>query len=260
MPPAEPKTTDSEPRPIGEAVDLSGRVALVTGAARRLGRALALSLARAGADVAVHCHASRSEAGEVVEMIHGLGRKGTVVCADLRDADEVEARFAEAATTLGRLDVLVNNVGTIVWKRIDELTPADWRDCIDGTLFATLHASRAALPFMRSQRFGRIVNILDADADSLAPVPFATAYKLGKKAAWGLTKTLAVTEAPHGITVNAVSPGTLEDSVVKPPLERMPAGRFGRYEDIASAVLHLASEEAEYITGAHLKVSGGYLI
>ena len=119
---------------------------------------------------------------------------------------------------------------------------------------------QAALPFMRAQRFGRIINILDADADALNPVPYATAYKIGKKAAFSLTKTLAVTEAPHGITCNAVSPGTLEDSGEMPPTERMPAGRYGRYEDVESAVLYLAGDAAEYVNGAHLKVSGGYLI
>jgi NAD(P)-dependent dehydrogenase (short-subunit alcohol dehydrogenase family) len=113
---------------------------------------------------------------------------------------------------------------------------------------------------MRENNFGRIINILDADADALSPVPFATAYKIGKRAAFTLTKTLALNEAAKGITCNAVSPGTLEDSVEKPPLERMPAGRYGRYADVNSAVLFLASDAAQYVTGAHLKVSGGYLI
>jgi NAD(P)-dependent dehydrogenase (short-subunit alcohol dehydrogenase family) len=241
-------------------VDLSGRCALVTGAARRTGRALALALARAGADVAVHCHHSREEALGVVAEIESMGRRSTLVQVDLRELPRVESAFAAAASELGRLDILVNNVGTIVWKDFDDLSAEEWRECIDGTLFVTLFASRAALPTMRAQRFGRIINILDADADAWAPVPYATAYKIGKKAAFSLTKTLAQTEAPFGITCNAVSPGTLEDSGEKPALERMPAGRYGRYADVESAVLFLAGDAASYVTGAHLKVSGGYLI
>jgi NAD(P)-dependent dehydrogenase (short-subunit alcohol dehydrogenase family) len=183
-----------------------------------------------------------------------------LVSVDLRDAEAVEVAFDSVARTLGRLDILVNNVGTIVWKNFAALSPEEWRECIDGTLFVTLFASRAALPHMRTRRFGRIINILDADADALNPVPYATAYKIGKKAAFMLTKTMAATEAPHGITCNAVSPGTLEDSGERPPLERMPSGRYGRYEDVENAVIFLASEAAEYVTGANLKVSGGYSI
>ena len=241
-------------------IDLSGRCALVTGAARRTGRALALALARAGADVAVHCHESQQEAEAVVREIESMGRRSVLVRVDLRDAEAVRAAFAEAADQLGRLDILVNNVGTIVWKDFNALSPEEWRECIDGTLFVTLFASQAALPFMRREGFGRIINILDADADALNPVPYATAYKIGKKAAFTLTKTMAVTEAPNGITCNAVSPGTLEDSGEKPALERIPSGRYGRYEDVENAVLFLAGDAAEHVTGAHLKVSGGYLI
>ena len=242
------------------SIDLSGRRALVTGSARRTGRALALALARAGADVAVHCHHSLKDAETVVREIEAFGQRSTLVQVDLRDAEAVDAAFDAAAQALGGLDILVHNVGTIVWKDFEALTSEEWRECIDGTLFVTLFASRAALPYMRRQRFGRIINILDVDADALNPVPYATAYKIGKKAAYILTKTMAVTEAPHGITCNAVSPGTLEDSGEKPPLERMPSGRYGRYEDVENAVLFLASEAAEHVTGAQLKVSGGYLI
>lgn len=237
-----------------------GRKALVTGAAKRTGRALALAFARAGADVAVHCQHSRDEAADVVREIEALGRRATLVQTDLLDPEQVKTAFETAATELGGLDFLVNNVGTIVWKRLGDLSPAEWRSCIDGTLFVTLFASQAALPYLRSSDQGRIINILDADADAANPVPYATAYKIGKKAAWQLTKTMAVTEAEHGLTVNAVSPGTLEDSGEKPPLDRMPSGRYGTYSDVGDAVLYLASEAAGYVTGTMIKVSGGYLV
>ena len=245
---------------IGPGADLTGRVALVTGAAKRTGRALALALARAGASVAVHCQSSLEEARSVVTEIESIGQKAYVVSVDLRDPVATETAFREAAQALGGLDILVNNVGTIVWKPFADHASEDWRDCLNGTLFVTLNASQAALPFLRQSVQGRIINILDADADATDPVPFATAYKIGKRATFTLTKTMAITEAPHGVTVNAVSPGTLEDSGVKPALETIPAGRFGTYADIAHSVLFLAGPGAAYVTGAHLKVSGGYLI
>jgi NAD(P)-dependent dehydrogenase (short-subunit alcohol dehydrogenase family) len=256
MPPPE----SSVDPPSRGTPDLSGRIALVTGAARRTGRALALALAESGADVAVHCHHSREEAEDVVRAICERGRRSVLVETDLLEPDRVGDAFAVAAETLGGLDILVNNVGTIVWKRLDDHTPEDWKACIDGTLFVTLNATRAALPFIWERSHGRVVNILDADADASTPVPFATAYKIGKRATWQLTKTLAVAEAAHGITINAVSPGTLEDSPTKPAIERMPSGRYGRYEDVTAAVLFLASEAASHINGTQIKVSGGYLI
>ncbi|MEM9175552.1 MAG: SDR family oxidoreductase [Myxococcota bacterium] len=242
------------------APDLEGRIALVTGAAFRTGRALAIAFADAGADVIVHYHRSRDAAEEVVREIEKTGRRGHAVSFDLADPVAVEAGVRDVTTRAGGLDILVNNVGTIVWKRLDQLTPEHWKMCLEGTLLATLHASQAALPALRASGRGRIINILDADADATDPVPFATAYKIGKRGTFTLTKTMASLEAEHGVTVNAVSPGTLEDSPKKPRLDRIPAGRYGTYDDVANAVLHLASDAAAYVTGTQIKVSGGYLI
>lgn len=239
---------------------LDGRRALVTGAAQRTGRALALALAQAGADVAVHYRSSRDDAEAVVAEIEALGRRAVVVQADLSCAEQAERAVQEAQAALGPIDTVVNNVGAIVWKNLDEITPEDWQTCLDGTVTATFHTCRAALPSMRTAGFGRIVNILDADADALAPVVFATPYKIGKTGALVLTKSLAKNEARHGITVNALSPGVLEDSEKQVPLERIPAGRPGTYEDLANALLFLVGPQAGYLNGANLKVSGGYLI
>ncbi len=239
---------------------LDGCRALVTGAARRTGRALALALAHAGADVAVHYRSSSEDALDVVEEIRRAGRRATAVRADLADAHQAEHAANEAAAALGPIDILVNNVGTIVWKTLDELSPEDWKNCLDGTVTATWHACRAVTPGMRTRGFGRIVNILDADADALAPAVYATPYKIGKTGSLVLTKSLAKNEGPYGITVNAISPGVLEDSKKKVPLERIPAGRPGTYADLESALLFLVSKEAGYVTGTNLKVSGGYLI
>jgi len=243
-----------------EVAGLSGRVALVTGAAKRSGRAIALALADAGADVAVHYHRSASEAEDVVSQVRKLGRRSVGFAVDLRDPLATNQAFESVTAELGAIDILVNNVGAIIWKTLDSLTPGEWRDSLDTTLFVTLHACLAALPHMRKRRFGRIVNILDADADALQPVTYATPYKIGKTGALILTKSLAVDEAGSGITVNAVSPGTLEDSEKKPPLAQIPAGRYGTYQDLTQAVVFLVSERSSYLTGTNLKVSGGYLV
>jgi NAD(P)-dependent dehydrogenase (short-subunit alcohol dehydrogenase family) len=239
---------------------LHGRVALVTGGARRTGRALSLALAGAGADVVVHYRHSAAEAHDTVAAVERLGRRGLALQADLADAAATVAAFATGAERLGRLDILVNNAAGIVWKPLEALDVAEWHRCIDDTLHITHHACRAALPWMRRQGFGRIVNLIDVDADSPLAVPMVTPYKIGKAGVLLLTRTLAVTEAPHGITVNGVSPGTLENSERKPPLERIPAGRYGRTDDVARAVLFLVDPQSGYITGTNIKVSGGYLI
>ena len=239
---------------------LTGRVALVTGAARRTGRAISLALARAGADVAVHYQHSDDEARELAAEIAALGRRALPVQADLRDAAATERMVAAAVEALGGLDILVNNASGLVWKRLEELSVAEWHDGVEQTLHITYHACRAALPHLRARGFGRIVNLIDVDADALTAVPGLTPYKIGKTGTLMLTRTLAVTEAPHGITVNGVSPGTLDNSERKPALDRIPAGRYGTAEEVARAVLFLADPASGYITGTNIKVSGGYLI
>jgi 3-oxoacyl-[acyl-carrier protein] reductase len=239
---------------------LHGRVALVTGGARRTGRCIALALAQAGADLAIHYHQSAAEAEAVVAEVEAMGRRALAVGANLADAAATEAAFKAAAEHLGRLDILVNNACGILWKRLEDTSAAEWQGAVEQTLHITYHACQAVLPTMRSQGFGRIVSLIDVDADSLRAVPALTPYKIGKTGVLMLTRTLAVTEAPHGITVNGVSPGTLDNSERKPPLERIPAGRFGTAEEVARAVLFLADPASGYITGTNIKVSGGYLI
>lgn len=239
---------------------LTGRVALVTGAARRTGRSIALALAAAGADIVVHYRSSAAEAAELVAEIARLGRRSSAISVDLNDATATARAFEDAAHRFGRLDILVNNASGILWKGLAETSAAEWHRAIDETLHITYHACQAALPLLRLSGQGRIINLIDADADALVAVPRLTPYKIGKTGVLMLTRTLAVTEAPFGVTVNGVSPGTLENSERKPPLERIPAGRYGTPEEVARAVLFFADPASGYITGSNLKVSGGYLI
>ncbi|MEN9496254.1 MAG: hypothetical protein RLZZ137_1294 [Cyanobacteriota bacterium] len=242
------------------AEPLQGRVALVTGGARRTGRVIARALASAGADVVIHYRHSEAEARQAVTEVEQLGRRALALQVDLADAEATEAAFAEAVEHLGRLDILVNNAAGIVWKPLAAMEVTDWHRSIEDTLHITHHACRAALPWMRRQGFGRIINLIDVDADALQAVPMVTPYKIGKTGVLVLTRTLAVSEGPFGITVNGVSPGTLNNSERKPPLERIPAGRYGSAEEVARAVLFLAEPASSYISGTNIKVSGGYLI
>ncbi len=245
-------------RVTGTSPPLAGRRALVTGSAHRTGRRIALALAEAGADVVVHHRSRPDDARETAAGIEARGRRALVAKADLRREDEASAMIDAIVEAWGGLDLLVNNVGTIVWKGVHELSLQEWRENLEGTLDVTFVSCRAALPTMRRQGFGRIVNILDAGADRAGSVPQATAYRIGKTGAWMLTQTLAETEAPFGITVNAVSPGTLDNSERKPPLGDIPAGRYGSPDDVAAAVVFLCGDTAGYLTGSQLKVSGGH--
>ena len=204
-----------------------GRVALVTGAAQRTGRSIAMALAKAGADLLVHYHQSEEAAIALTEEIKQMGRRAERVKVNLNDAEATAAGFESAVGRLGRLDILVNNASGIIWKGLSETTIPEWHRGLDETLHITYHACQAALPFLRQSDAGRIINLIDVDADALLAVPRLTPYKIGKTGVLMLTKTLAVTEAPHGVTVNGVSPGTLDNSERKPTLDQIPMGRYG---------------------------------
>ena len=239
---------------------LSGCVALVTGAARRTGRSIALALAEAGADIAVHYYRSEEEALQLVEEISRGGQRAQAIGVDLNDADATAKAFAKVASELGGLDILVNNASGIIWKSLSQMSIAEWHQGVSETLHITYHACQAALPFLRQSGQGRIINLIDVDADAIVAVPKLTPYKIGKTGVLMLTRTLAVSEAPFGITVNGLSPGTLNNSERKPSLDQIPAGRYGTPQEVARAAVFLAHPDSSYITGSHLKISGGYLI
>ena len=240
--------------------DLRGRVALVTGAGRRIGRGVALALAAQGAQVAVHHRSRPEEAAAVVGEIAAAGGTAFATQAELRDPAAVEAMVAAVTARAGSLDILVNNVGTFLVKSIAEVTPAEWEQSLASTVTVTFHTCRAALPAMVERGYGRIVNFADAGADHLRAAPNITPYLIGKTGVLILTKSLAAAYARHGVTVNAISPGIVDNSVTKPPgaEEAIPAGRFATIDDISNAVLFLLRDASSYITGANLKVGGGW--
>lgn len=236
---------------------LTDRVALVTGSARRTGKAIALGLARAGADVAVHYRTSRDEAEATASEIRELGVRSVAIPADLAAPDEVDSLFAAIRSEFGGLDVLVNNASHLQFQNVLDLSYDDWRQGLD-PLTGVFLCCRQALQMMREQPYGRIINITDSSAERVYAAPTATPYRIGKTGILILTKTFAECLTTDNITVNAIAPGTIFDSRTKPPVTAIPAGRYAGYDDIVNAVLFLTAPESSYISGATIKVSGGW--
>jgi 3-oxoacyl-[acyl-carrier protein] reductase len=231
--------------------------ALVTGSARGIGRGIALGLAAGGYDVAVHYRSSAEAAEATRREAESLGVRAVALQADLAGAEPATRLVEEAHATFGRLDVLVNNVGNYVFKPFSELELAEWRDVLDTNLEATFGACRAALPLMKAQGSGRIVNLGFAGAQNLVGRPSLVAYAIAKTGVAILTKAIAKEAAPFGVTANVVAPGVIENSVEK-PVSNIPAGIVGRIDDVVNAVLFFCSPGAGYVTGQVLEVAGGW--
>jgi len=231
--------------------------ALVTGSARGIGRGIALGLARAGFDIAVHYRRSRADAEATRSEIEALGVRAVTLQADLTDRGAAATLVRETHARLGGLAVLVNNVGNYVYAPIAELTDDEWDDVLATNLEATFATCRAAVPLMREAGGGRIVNLGYAGAQNLVARPDLAAYAIAKTGVVLLTKAIARAEAANGITANVVAPGVIETSATK-PLAEIPAGREGRIEEVVDAVLFFVAPEAAYLTGQVLEVSGGW--
>ncbi len=244
---------------------LTGKVALVTGASRGLGAAIAVGLAEAGADVAVHGNTRSPEA--TCTRIHALGRRALPVTGDMADPQVPARLVAETIAGLGDVDILVNNAGTIRRAPAVETTEADWLAVVEVNLHAVFRACRAAGRHMLAMGHGKIVNVASLLAfQGGITIP---AYAASKGAVAQLTKALANEWAAHGINVNAIAPGyfrtdntaALQQDVTRSRqiLERIPAGRWGEPPDIAGAAVFLASAASDYVHGHVLVVDGGWM-
>jgi len=236
---------------------LAGKVALVTGAAKRIGRSVALRLASEGADVIVNYRGSKSEADEVVAEIAAMGRRALAVQADVAIRAEVTALFAAVEKEFGRLDILVNNAGMFFSAKFEELTEEQWDRILDTNLKSQFLCSQAAAPILRRSGHGRIVNF--ASLGGLLAWPAYTHYCVSKAGVIMLTRCLARALAPE-ITVNAIAPGTISFPGDAPELaedfiRRAPLQRTGTAKDIDDAVVFLV--QSGFVTGQVIVVDGG---
>jgi NAD(P)-dependent dehydrogenase (short-subunit alcohol dehydrogenase family) len=239
---------------------LSGRVALVTGAGKRIGRVIALTLGRAGADVVVNYNRSRAEALSAVREIESLGVRAVAIRADISKPAEVSAMFREAHKKFGRLDILVNNAAVFFERKWDELTGRDWDRILGINLKGTFFCAQAAARIMKRQKIGgRIINI--SSLGGLEAWPSYAHYCASKAGVIMLTRSLAKALAP-AILVNSVAPGTIQFPDEEPGqwaenvLKTTPLKKPGRPEDVAEAVLFLAAH-GNFITGQVIAVDGG---
>jgi 3-oxoacyl-[acyl-carrier protein] reductase len=237
--------------------DLNGRIALVTGASRGIGAAVARLLAEAGADVVVNYRERKAGAEAVTAAIARLGRRSVAVAADVSSSEAVAAMVHSVTDTLGAPDILVNNAGIALIRGIDDLTEADFDQTIAVNLKSAFLCTQAVLPHMRVQRWGRIVNISSGAARGAGGVGLH--YNASKAGLEGLTRGYAARLVKDGITVNAVAPSLIETDMVKsglaPTPARIPLGRFGTSEEVAQAVLMLIGNA--YMTGQTVALSGG---
>jgi 3-oxoacyl-[acyl-carrier protein] reductase len=237
--------------------NLTGKIALVTGGGRGIGRAIALALARAGCDIAVVYRERLDDAESVAREIEDIGRRCTSIGADVSRGAEVKLLVTAVEQQLGPIDILVNNAGKILIQPIENIREEDWNDLIAVNLTSCFLMTQAVLPGMRARRWGRVINLssVAAQAGSIVGVHYAAA----KAGMLGLTRSYARVLAKEGITVNAIAPALVATEMVasnpiaKP--EMIPIGRFGEVEEVADVAVMLAANG--YITGQTINVNGG---
>lgn len=244
---------------------LKGKTALLTGANSGFGRAIALGLAREGADVAVNYVVNPEAAEEVVGEIRAMGRRAIAVEADVSDRSQVEAMVSRVLEAFGRIDILVNNAGLTIRMPFLEITEETWDRVVDVDLKGPFLVGQAVARHMAGRGGGSIVNISSMSAQ--VAQPGITHYQAAKAGVTMLTKGMAFELGRHGIRVNAIEPGTIPTDLNRARLsdpearaelvEKTPLGRLGEPEDLVGAVVYLASDESRFTTGAVLRIDGG---
>ncbi|WNF24446.1 3-oxoacyl-[acyl-carrier-protein] reductase [Mesobacillus jeotgali] len=245
---------------------LEGKVALVTGASRGIGREIAFELAREGASVAVNYAGSEAKALEVVDEIKAMGRDAFAIQADVSNSESVNGMAKETIERFGKIDILVNNAGITKDNLLMRMKESEWDDVININLKGVFLCTKAVTRQMMKQRSGRIINI--SSIVGVSGNPGQANYVAAKSGVIGLTKTSAKELSSRGITVNAVAPGfittdmtdKLNEDVKTEMLKQIPLARFGEPKDIARTVVFLASEDSAYMTGQTLHVDGGMVM
>lgn len=242
---------------------LEGKVALITGASRGIGRAVALEFAKAGADVIINYHHSKDRAEELAKEIESLGKKAYLAPFDVANSKEVKEAVKALEEKIGTIHILVNNAGITRDGLLLKMKEEDWEAVLRTNLFSAFYVTQAVLPMMLKARWGRIINISSVVA--FTGNPGQTNYASAKAGLIGFTKALALEVAGRNITVNVIAPGYIEtDMTTKLPekvkeafLQEIPLKRAGLPEEVAYLAIFLASDQASYITGAVFHINGG---
>lgn len=236
---------------------LTGKIALVTGGGRGIGKAISLALADAGCDVAVNYVSREADARETVDAIRTLGRRAMVARGDVSRSSDVAALVAAVESGLGAVDILVNNAGRVAFESIEQMTEASWNEIVQVNLSSVFLMTQAVLPGMRARKWGRIINLTSVAAQ--AGSTMAVHYSAAKAGVIAATKSYARMLAREGVTVNAISPALIATEMVasnpnvKPDM--IPVGRFGQVEECGDVAVLLATNG--YITGQTIGVNGG---
>ena len=254
--------------PILDSFKLDGKVALVTGGNRGLGRQMAQALAEAGANVAI---TSRSihRAEEVAQSIaEATGRKCVGYACDVANPSDVESMMAQLIEEFGGIHIVVNNAGINIRGPIDQLTLAEFQEVLDTNVTGMWLICRAAAPYLKEQRYGRVINI--GSTLSVIAIAERTPYASSKGAVLQMTRALALEWAPYGITVNAMLPGPfateMNQSLVDDPvayqsfIQKVPLGRWGELHEIGGLAVFLASDASSFVTGAGISIDGGWTV
>jgi len=252
--------------PVLDLFRLDGRIALVTGGNRGLGRAIAEALAEAGASVAVTSRDARRAEAAAADISKATGGECLGLALDVRDDGQVREVVARVIAELGGIHILVNNAGVNIRETITDLKDESWEEVVDTNLAGAMRCSRAVAGHMKDQGWGRIVNV--ASMLSLVAIAQRSAYASSKAGLLGLTRAMALDLAPHGVTVNALCPGVFKTEINRPILndpeylkeflKQIPLGRMGEPAELKGAAIFLASDASAYMTGAALLVDGGW--
>jgi NAD(P)-dependent dehydrogenase (short-subunit alcohol dehydrogenase family) len=256
----------AKPRNILDAFRLDGRVALITGGARGLGVTMAAALAEVGADIAISGRTRKACEEAVAQIAKDTGRRAVAFEADVTKAADVDKLAADVESSLGKIDILINNAGINIRGSIQDLSEADWDAVIDTNLKGPWLCARAIGPRMVARGWGRMINL--GSILSVIAMPGRTPYASSKAGILGITRVLALEWAATGVTVNAICPGPFGTELNRPLMNdpvkykefvaQIPMGRWGELHEIAGAAVYLASDASSYMTGSCLFVDGGW--